>query len=260
MAKEKERICANCHNKVVYGYGTKPSVCPYCQNPWWDKPKDEFNLFVLQDKYIKSGRSAQKLSDMYEGLINYSENLIKKNLKGKTQIDYERIREQAEDTALNFIEVYLKKDNYIVENSFGGLLARYVAGVMYNKKQKLNDKMTSLDKTISEDMKFEDNVLRFMETSPDKEKFESDAYTEYIKNNQEELIDDLFSIIKNKQQSVFDSMSKVESFLFLIAIRNFLLKNKKCSIDEFYDYYGDDFKFEIDDCLELIKRRLKNAR
>lgn len=260
MAKEKERICANCHQKVIYGYGTKPSVCPHCQNPWWDKPKDEFNLFMLQDIYLKSGKAPDKLSDMYEGLINYSENLIKKNLKGKAQLDAERIREQAEDTALNFIEVYIKNENYVVTASFGGLLARYVAGVMYNKKQKLNDSMTSLDKTIAEDMGLEENVLRFMDTSPDKEKFESDAYLEYTKKNyKEDLIDDLLIIIQNKQQSVFKTMTKVESFLFLVAIRNFLLKNKKCSIDEFYDYYGDDFKFEIDDCFELIKRRLKNV-
>ena len=165
MGKDRERECANCHSTVIYGYGTKPEVCPFCGNKWWDKPKDEFNLQMLQDDYIKSGRTPEKLSLMYDGLIRYCENLIKKNLKGKTNLSVERIHEQAEDTALNFLEVYLKKPDYVVEYSFGGLLSRYVAGVMYNKREQINDKTTSLDRTIAEDMKFEDNVYSFMDTS-----------------------------------------------------------------------------------------------
>ena len=123
MSKDREKQCANCGTTVVYGYGTKPAVCPVCGNKWWDKPTDEFNLFMLQNDYISSGRQPEKLSLMYEGLIRYSENLIKKNLKGKAVLDPERIHEQAEDTALNFLEVYLKKEDYIVEFSFGKSVA-----------------------------------------------------------------------------------------------------------------------------------------
>ena len=260
MSKERQKQCANCHATITYGYGTKPTVCPICGNQWWDKPKDEFELFMLQDDYIKSGRSPEKLSLMYEGLIRYSENLIKKNLKGKASLDLERIHEQAEDTALNFLEVYLKNSDYVVKFSFGGLLAKYVTGVMYNKREKMNDRTISLDKTIAEDMKLEENVLRFMDTSPVKEKFEQDAYSEYDHNHPEELIDELMLIIINKKLKVLKLESPVDSLLFLIGIRTFLIRNRKCSIDEFYDYYGDDLKVEIDDCLEIIKKQLKNAR
>lgn len=257
MGKDRERECANCHSTVIYGYGTKPEVCPFCGNKWWDKPKDEFNLQMLQDDYIKSGRTPEKLSLMYDGLIRYCENLIKKNLKGRTTLSVERIHEQAEDTALNFLEVYLKKPDYVVEYSFGGLLSRYVAGVMYNKREQINDKTTSLDRTIAEDMKFEDNVYRFMDTSPVKEKFEHDVYSEYNHNHPEELIDDLMFIIHSKRHRIHD---RVDWFLFLVGIHTYLIRNRKCSIDEFYDYYGDDLKSEIDDCFEMIRRRLKNER
>lgn len=260
MGKIKERVCANCHKTITYGYGTKPSVCPYCGNKWWDKPQDEFNLQMIQKDYIDSGRSPEKLSLMYNGLIRYSENLIKKNLKGKKSLDPERIYEQAEDTALNFLEVYLKKPDYVVEFSFGGLLSRYVAGVMYNDREKLNDNHMSLDTMIADDMKFEDNVYRFMDSSPVKEKFEQDAYTEYENSHPEELVDDLIEIVNKNKRSVEKSNSRIEGFLFLVAIQDILLKNRKCSIDEFYDYYGDDLKFDIDDCMERIKRRLKDER
>ena len=210
---------------------------------------------MLQDDYIKSGRTPEKLSLMYEGLIKYSENLIKKNLKGKANLDSERIYEQAEDTALNFLEVYLKKPDYRVEFSFGGLLSRYVAGVMYNNHEKLNDSTMSLDATVAEDMKLEDNVYRFMDTSPVKETFEIDVYTEYNRNHPEELIQDLLLIIHNKRRKI---RNNVDWLLFLVAVRTYLLRNRKCSIDEFYDYYGDDLKTEIDDCFEMIRRRLKN--
>lgn len=258
MGKERIKFCANCNTKIIYGYGTKPAVCPNCGNQWWDKPKDEFNLFMLQNDYIESGRKPEKLSLMYEGLIRYSENLIKKNLKSKAILDIERIHEQAEDTALNFLEVYLKKENYVVNFSFGGLLARYVAGVMYNKSAQTNDQTVSLDKTVAEDMKMEENTFKFMNTSPDKEKFEKNVYSEYESLHPEELIDDLLNIINKKYSSIKNKSTSVDSILFLIAIRNFFLKYKKCSIDEFYDYYGDDLKFDIDDCLEKVRRRLKN--
>ena len=260
MGKDKKRVCANCHSIITYGYGTKPAVCPVCGNKWWDKPKDEFDLFVLQDDYINSGRSPEKLSLMYNGLIRYSENLIKRNLKGKAVLDLERIKEQAEDVALNFLEIYIKKEDYVVEFSFGGLLARYVAGVMYNKREQLNDQLTSLDMMMADDMKLEDNMYKFMDMSPEKEKFERDAYNEYIGSHPEELLDDLISIIHKKKKTVEKSNSKVETFLFLVAMRNIFLKNRRCSIDEFYDYYGDDLKFDIDDCLERIRWRLKDAR
>ena len=260
MAKEREKICANCQAKITYSYGAKPQVCPHCGNKWWDKPVDEFSLFVLQDNYIRSGRAPEKLSLMYDGLIRYSENLIKRNLKGKAALDMERIHEQAEDTALNFLEVYLKKPDYVVADSFGGLLSRYVNGVMYNRKAKMNDKTTSLDRIVAEDMKIEDNVLRFMETSPDKEKFEKDAWSEYEKSHPEDLIEYLSEIIESKLRYIRKRESPVEGILFLVAIRNFFLKNKKCSIDEFYDYYGDDIKTHIDDCLEIMRRILKNGK
>lgn len=260
MAKNKERTCVNCNKVVTYSYGTKPSVCPYCGNKWWDKPKDEYDLQMLQDDYIRSGRDPNKLSLMYDGLIRYCENLIKKNLKGKKNLDPERIYEQAEDSALNFLEVYLKKPDYVVEASFGGLLSRYVAGVMYNNREKLNDSLTSLDSIIADDMKLEDNVYKFMDTSSDKDKFEKDAYSEYMQSHPEELLDDLISIIVKKKTQIEKSVNQTDRFLFLVAIRNFLLKNRRCSIDEFYDYYGDDLKFDIDDCLEKMKRRLKDER
>ena len=260
MSKDRERVCANCHATVTYGYRTKPAVCPYCGNQWWDKPRDEFLLFTLQDDYIKSNRDPKKLSLMYEGLIRYSENLIKKNLKGKTILSLERIHEQAEDTALNFLEVYLKKPDYVVESSFGGLLSRYVTGVMYNKREIINDKSISLDKTIAEDMKLEENVFRFMDTSPVKEKFEQNAYSEYESNHPEELLDELMDVIQSKASKILKHKTAVDSVLFVIGLRLFLLRNRKCSIDEFYDYYGDDLKTEIDDCLEIMKKILKNAR
>lgn len=260
MGKEREKICVNCHTKIIYGYGTKPSVCPTCGNQWWDKPADEFLLLTLQDDYIKSGRKPDKISPMYDGLIRYSENLIKKNLKTTSKfLDPERIHELAEDATLNFLQVYLKKPDYVVEDSFGGLLRRYVSGVMYSDKTKMHDQMTSLDTVIAEDMKIEDNVLRFMEMTPEKEKFELDAWDEYQKSHPD-LVEDLNEIIVHKSQVIKKQRSAVEGILFLTAMRNFFLKNKKCSIDEFYDYYGDDLKFDIDDCLDKIRRRLKNAR
>ena len=260
VGKDREKQCANCGTTVVYSYGTKPIVCPVCGNKWWDKPADEFNLFMLQNDYISSGRQPEKLSLMYEGLIRYSENLIKKNLKGKAVLDPERIHEQAEDTALNFLEVYLKKEDYVVEFSFGGLLRRYVNGVMYNGHEKINDSTVSLDMTIAEDMKFEDNMFRFMETSPVKEDFELDAYMEYEKAHPEELSDDLISIIKRKKDKISKTEGPVNALLFLIAVRCFLARTRKCSIDEFYDYYGDGLKLDIDDCFEIIRRRLKYGK
>ena len=65
------------------------------------------------------------------------------------------------------------------------------------------------------------------------------------------------NIIVEDKNHVREDFSLEDSFLYLVGLRLFLLKNPKCSINEFYDYYGDNTKQDIENTLQRIYRGLK---
>ena len=39
----KGNKCYRCEHKWVQREEAKPSVCPHCKSPYWDRPKTKFN-------------------------------------------------------------------------------------------------------------------------------------------------------------------------------------------------------------------------
>lgn len=254
--KIRERKCQHCGEIVRYSYGTTPQKCPFCGSPYWNRPREEYKLFTIQDEYLESGRDLKKLAPMYEILVFYAENIIKRAIKGKVLFSPEILNEKAQDVALNFFEMYFKKEDYQVNLSFGGILSKIALGILYNPKVKQNDTILSLDFELDERRRMGDTTTRFMEDGPEKDRLNEDVYDHYEKSNPQDVLEPVMKIVSEEKDHIREDFSLEDSLLFLVGIRIFLLKNPGCTMNEFYDYYGDNVKQDIDITLRRIHESL----
>lgn len=255
--KIRERKCQHCGNIVQYRYGETPQECPFCGSPYWNKPREEYKLFMIQDEYIESGFDKKKLAPMYEILVFYAENIIKRAIKGKVLFAPEVLNEKAQDVALQFFEMYFKKEGYLVQLSFGGILSKIALGVLYNPKVKQNDDLLSLDYELDERRRMGDTTTKFMEDGPEKDRLNEDVYEAYDRKNPQESLEPVMKIIIEEKDHIREDFSLEDSLLYLVGMRLYLIKNPRCSIDEFYDYYGDSVKLDIENSLSRIHEDLK---
>ena len=215
---------------------------------------------MIQEDYIDSGFDKSKLAPMYEILVFYAENIIKKAIKGKVLFSPEVLNEKAQDIALNFFEMYYKKDGYLVKLSFGGILSKIALGVLYNPRVKNNDDLLSLDFELDERRKMGDTTTKFMEDGPEKDRLNEDVYETYDRNNPEESLDPLMRIVEEDKDHIREDFSLEDSFLYLVGLRLYLLKNPRCTPDEFYDYYGDSVKTDVENTLSRLHEALTYKR
>ena len=258
--KVRERKCQHCGKIVRYSYGETPQECPFCGSPHWSKPREEYKLFTIQDAYVAAGHDRNLLAPMYEILVFYAENIIKRAIKGKVLFSPEILNEKAQDIALGFFESYFKKENYEVHLSFGGILSKIALGVLYNPRVKHNDELLSLDFELDERRKMGDTATKFMEEGPEKDKLNQDVYEEFDDNNPLDSLEPVMKVIEEEKDHIREDFSLADSFLFLVGLRIFLVKSPKCTIDEFYDYYGDNVKQDIDNTLPRIYSALTYKR
>ena len=257
--KVRERKCQHCGEIVRYSYGETPQKCPFCGSPHWNKPREEYKLFTIQDAYVAAGHDKSLLAPMYEILVFYAENIIKRAIKGKVLFSPEVLNEKAQDIALNFFEAYFKKENYEVHLSFGGILSKIALGVLYNPKVKQNDDLLSLDFELDERRKMSDVVSKSA-GDEEKEKLSETVYDVFEKSNPDDSLDPVMKVIVEEKDHIREDFSLQDSFLYLTGLRLYLAKNPKCSIDEFYDYYGDNVKQDIDNSLRRIHEALVYKR
>lgn len=258
--KIKERKCQHCGNIVKYSYGETPQECPFCGSPYWNKPREEYRLFTIQDEYIDAGYDKSKLTPMYEVLVFYAENIIKRAIKGKVLFSPEILNEKAQEIALQFYELYFKRENFVVSLSFGGILSKMALGVLYNPKVKQQDDLLSLDFELDERRKMGDTTTRFMEDGPERDRLNEDVYEIYDRNNPLETLEPIMHIIITEKEHIKEDFSLRDALMFLAGMRVYLLKNPKCSMDEFYAYYGDNVKLDIENAFKQIHDVLSYKR
>lgn len=257
-SKIRERKCQHCGEIVRYSYGETPQECPFCGSPYWNRPREEYKLFMIQDSYIASGYDKAKLSPMYEILVFYAENIIKRAIKGKVLFAPEVLNEKAQDIALNFFESYFKKEHYVVNSSFGGILSKIALGVLYNPRVKATDELLSLDFELDERRKVGDATTRYMEDGPEKDKLNEDVYEEFDRKNPEEALVPVMHIINEEKDHIREDFSLKDSLLFLVGVKLFLMRGQgsRNVLDDFYLYYGDSVKQDIDTTLSRIHESL----
>lgn len=157
MPEVKERV----YNEKGY-YGTIA-----------EKPPTEQELFALQtqlfearDAYKKAmeewaqnpelpkpqNGASQIWSKMLEICFNYSKSMILKRNTGGKFMEPEDVEDKAIDTALAFMNQYLRRDDFVVEASFAGLIKFKIIETLYKGRE---DYHISLNQIISDDSKTE---------------------------------------------------------------------------------------------------------
>lgn len=261
--KQLFRTCTACGEKVFYQRRKKPKTCPFCEDIYWDKPKDERNLFLLQDKFLEGGRDPNILGEMYFGFVSYSENIIKKELNktGKI-ISKDDLDEKAQEIAILLTEYFLKNPEAYVQNSFGGMLIRISKGVLYSTKAKRIDSEFSLESKLYEDFEVQENIEFFIEDPLAKQHFEDkynlDAHDEFLKNNITKVLNELSNLIQGMAWRIRESQGYTKSIYFLIGLKHFLDKSNSASLNDYYNFCSVQDRQNIENAKLLLRRYLLN--
>lgn len=255
MNNRKERVCVVCGKTIIYQHKHKPELCPFCKDPLWDKPKDERDLFLLQDIYIKNGCNKDDLGPMYLKLLSYAKNIIKHKLRNKVILSLEDFNEKASDIAIIMIERYLKNPKERINHSFGGMMMWIANGVLYGQKKDSNT--LSLNETLFDNSNELIESLQFFSHSEVHELYKYDPQNKIlnqstlnIKKGLHRIIDYIYSIFSKEKKST-------EHFFYLIGLRHFLDNKKDFFMREFYNLVSSKTVHRIEKTKLSLRNYLK---
>jgi len=248
-----EKQCIVCKKIVEYTHKSKPKECPYCKDIYWDKPNDERELFLLQEKYLKNGRKKEDLGLMYNRLLSYAENIIKYKLKNKKILSEEEFYDKSNDIAIAIVERYLKYPDKKISYSFGGMMLRIANGILYGKRKE--DQAISLNQEAYENKE----VIEVLDHVSDQEEqhryFSEEDPTNDSINNLYDLGININLIISSIYKKVYKKKSS-QNLLFLIGLNHFLSSNKENFIRNFNNIIFNSTKRNIEQSKLAIRNFL----
>lgn len=251
----KEKKCSNCKSLIEYPHKGKPDLCPVCDAKYWDKPKDERDLFLLQDEFINNGRDSKYLGMMYEKLFEYAKNIIKHKLRTKKIISQEDFDSKANDIAIIITERYLKNPDEKINHSFGGMMMWIANGVLFGGKK--DDKIDSLNDTYYDSEKeLIDNIYN-LASAQHEEMNKRDPQNSISMINQTHLSKEMSDII-DKIYIRIRKKKKSDNFLYLLGVSHFFSQKKDTFVREFNDIIPTSTKRQIEQTKLIIRNYLKD--
>lgn len=279
----RRKFCHVCKRQLSFSIEHQPELCPYCNAKYWNKPRDERKLFILQDKYLESRRDSKYLGEMFLVIQSYAEILIKKRLRGKCVLKRYAIEEKASDAATKLIEQYLKRPTYEIATSFGSLLNRILNGVLYGNQQKREDKNVSLNSKVYGHSELGDNMERLApsirSSSSDQDQNSKDcredisetrkappltpSYLQFDDSSFSNILKRNFSheapaVIESIMKAVRRNQGSQNSILLLIVFKNRLFrKPHPVTAKKIYRTYGLQLRENLDKTEMVIREFLK---
>jgi len=151
-----------CGNRIEWGRGEGPEICPHCGDKYYKKPNLENKLFNLQDAFLddfgKTGSTKILGEKMFPLIQEYAANIIKGLVKGKKSLEAQELESRSWDAATLLIEVILKDPEHRMRYSFGKYLSDLCKSVCYSTKNHehtfslnsiLKDGETELGETVT---------------------------------------------------------------------------------------------------------------
>lgn len=255
--KMYKKKCTNCGVQHEYPHKGKPVECPNCGIRYWDKPQDERNLFFAQEKLDDPEYTREEaLLAIYEPLVRYSRNMILSKIKNKYIMQSEVLEEKILDLANKFLEMYLKKEDFRVHSSFGGLLDRISNGILYGKKA--DEQVESLNHHILDNnTELQDN-LESIGYKNILHQTEHDVESEYL-SNETSVTRELQLIIEKSSDKIHELGSPRESILFLISMNHFLSQKRDSFMRDYFLYAGNQVKRDLENSKLFIRRYLREV-
>ena len=141
-----------CGNRVEWGRGEGPEICPFCGNKYYKKPYLENKLFCLQDEFLDDYNKTQSTKILGEKMFpliqEYASNMIKALVKGKKSLDSDELKAKSWDAATLLIEVIMKDPEHRMKYSFGKYLGDLCKSVCYSTKN--HEKTYSLNSILQD--------------------------------------------------------------------------------------------------------------
>lgn len=240
----KKLVSSCCHKEVIYDASCVPSTCPYCGNPYWNKPNDEFYLFMVQDEFIKNNRDIQILwNKAYFKMVEYAKKIIQKKVRSSAfSMKWEELCEIATNTVIDLIDKYYRIKDYKIKGSFFGALNNISLIYLYNLKKQ-----------------FEDSVLRYEDLRKDENDDDRDPLDKLPHTNHK----DEFKLSLNEElgyiRDDFIAYLNKQCFIKGIHLCNMFLWFITHNSDMLYEYeekYGVN-QFDLKPMISIIKDNLE---
>lgn len=257
MAKTYSIECSVCGQEIEYKHKSKPNVCPNCNNLYWDKPTDERELFLLQDRYFQNGRRQEDLGLIYLKVLEYAKNIIKNKLKGKVFLSKEDFEDKANKIAIKVIEGYLRSESNRVDNSFGGIIGWIANGELFSARKE--DQTESLNNTIFDSQNEMITTLSEVSNVTTSSDYSSDPQNNLSYYSQENLLKELRNLLDGIYNRVYEYRSS-QNLLFLLGIDHFLSSKKNIFIREFNSIISNQTKRDIEKTKLVMRNYLIERR
>jgi len=258
--------CCGC--RVEWTKGLKPEACPFCGDPYFDKPNLEFKLFHLQDEFLadfqKTGSTRILGERMFPLIVEYAENLVKALLKGKALISYEELSVKANDAATLLIEVILKDPEHRMKVSFGGYLKRLCTNEAYRDKN--NDQTYSMQYIIGDDTEFGDTISRTeTRVNDDGDSVEETVTLGNRYDHKPKIEDDMAAEmcgLINKTRGIIyeNTRSEATVILYLLGLHHKLAIRADKVVNGFYEVAGNEIRDFVEKGELVVYRRLRERQ
>jgi len=243
----------------------RPELCPYCGDPYWNKPGLERKLFNFQDEFIadfeKTGSTRVLGKKMFPLIIEYAENLIKMLLKGKACLTPENLREKANDAATRLVEVIMKSPDHRMRVSFGGYLKRLCTYEAYRDKE--NDQTLSMQFIIGDDTEFGDTISRKETRLNDEGEHVEETVTinnrfEHEHKLESDLSREMCGLVQKTETIIYENTRDFSTaILYLIGLHNKLVIRSDKAMNGFYEIAGNEVRDFVEKGELVIYRHLQ---
>ena len=259
--KTYTRVCSVCGEKHTYIHKNKPVQCPSCGAHYWDKPKDERELFELQDVYFNNGKREDDLVAIYNKVRSYSRNIILGKIRNKFKMPDDMLDDKTDELATKFLERILTYSDDPIRQSFGAMLQWMANGVLYGKHRNEEDHV-SLQSVLESGSSLEDTLKYFTD---DYESIQSHS----VENAEEKVVnDDGEKILNVTNRMIYTigkrlrelSSSSEDSLLFIIGMKHHMSAVSDKFMREYYDYCGNKTKGDIEKAKKQIRHYLTEVR
>ncbi len=250
-SKLKKIICSACGKLIKYKHKSRPNICPFCNDRFYNKAEEERKLFLLQEEYLQT-KNKKTLGNMYIILKEYYKKLIVNMVKGKYFFDKNSLDIKAHDSACKVIEYYLEKPDFRILTSFGGYGKWPIRGTLYgNRKEDSHDSLNSM---IDQDNEL-DEYLPHLSYSARQKMIVN--FEENLVDNDNMIVEKILKFISEIKRKINKNFSKTDSLLFLIGLRNKINGMADNLMDDYFLFCGKEIEKHINDTLFLIYKLLK---
>ncbi len=226
-------------NEKRNNWREKKLVCPSCQMLYCCLPKTERELRVEQDNFFDNSRNEKFMTKIYKILISYASSLIYK-FYSNVLTSRDDVECHAHHAATFLIEEFYRRDDFRIEDSFGGFLILKLKQSIWGKQEHLIDDVSiNHMNELNQKIQISDNMGLI-------EKVEDEIDSHLVRKYMMEMI-----------EAQGDSCNdENENLMVLVGLNIFMKKGEKWA-DRFFNEHNGKGIRQYNSCLNTIKDELQ---